>query len=166
MDDTVLFSSPGYHYGQQKYSPGSRAYVNMPEFWEEMNNGLDKFSLPKDIAKKLIQFHKERGDNIYFITARTPTETESITELLAKTFELENPNPVIITGFASGENLKIEPIQANKIKVFYGDSDGDIRAAQAAGARAIRILRARNSTNQPIPTPGNLGEEVLLDSEY
>jgi acid phosphatase (class B) len=166
VDDTVLFSSPGYYYGQQKYSPGDRSFVDRPEFWQEMNNGLDKFSIPKDIARKLIQFHKERGDTIYFITARAPTETETVTALLAQTFDLKNPNPVIFTGFVSGKNLKIEPIQTNNIKIFYGDSDGDMEASQAAGARAIRILRPRNSTNKPIPKPGSRNEEVLVESEY
>lgn len=166
IDDTVLFSSPGYYYGEQKYSPGNRAYLMMKDFWLEMNNGLDQYSIPKDCARELIELHKERGDSIFFITARIPSDTETITELLAKIFELENPNKVIFTGFDAVENLKIKPIQDNNIRIFYGDSDGDIQAAQAAGARPIRILRPGNSTNKPIPRAGSLGEEVLKDSEY
>ena len=34
VDDTVLFSSPGYYYGQQKFSPGSNAYILEKEFWD------------------------------------------------------------------------------------------------------------------------------------
>ena len=166
VDDTVLFSSPGYYYGQQKFSPGSRAYILEKEFWDEMNNGLDKFSIPKECARKLIEIHKKRGDSIYFITARPGTESESVTEILASTFGLKNPNKVIFTGFKIGENLKIKPIKENKIQIFYGDADSDIKAAQAAGIRAIRIQRARNSTSKPLPENGNLGEEVLVNSEY
>jgi acid phosphatase (class B) len=166
VDDTVLFSSPGYYYGREKYSPGNKAYVTMEEFWNEMNNGLDQFSIPKECARKLIELHKKRGDSIYFITARTKTKTESVTELLMKTFNLENIHEVIFTGVKLGENLKIKAIKENKIRIFYGDADSDIDAALEAGIRAIRIMRAVNSTNKPLPQNGSFGEEVLKNSEY
>jgi acid phosphatase (class B) len=166
IDDTVLFSSPGYYYGRQKYSPGNKAFTIMEEFWNEMNNGLDQFSIPKECARKLIELHKKRGDSIYFITARTKTKTESVTELLEKTFDLENPHKVIFTGFKLGENLKIKALKENKIQIFYGDADSDIEAAFEAGIRAIRIMRAVNSTNKPLPHNGSYGEEVLVNSEY
>lgn len=166
IDDTVLFSSPGYYYGRQKYSPENKAFAIMKEFWNEMNNGLDQFSIPKECARKLIELHKKRGDSIYFITTRTKTKTESVTELLEKTFDLENPQKVIFTGFKLGENSKIKPIKENKIQIFYGDADSDIEAALEAGIRAIRIMRAVNSTNKPLPHNGSFGEEVLVNSEY
>jgi len=166
VDDTVLFSSPGYYYGRQKYSPGNNAFVIMEEFWNEMNNGLDRFSIPKECARKLIELHKKRGDSIYFITARKKTKTETVTELLVKTFGLENHKKVIFTGIKIGENLKIKPIKENKIQIFYGDADSDIEAALAAGIRAIRIMRAGNSTNKSLPQNGSFGEEVLVNSEY
>lgn len=166
IDDTVLFSSPGYYYGRQKYSSGNNAYKIMEEFWNEMNNGLDKFSIPKECARKLIELHKKRGDLIYFITGRTKTKTETVTELLVKTFNLENVPKVIFTGFKLGQNLKIKPIKENKIQIFYGDADSDIEAALEAGIRAIRIMRAVNSTNKPLPSNGSFGEEVLVNSEY
>lgn len=162
IDDTVLFSSPGYYYGKQKYSPEDNSFLLKKEFWNEMNNGLDRFSIPKECARKLIELHKKRGDSIYFITGRTKTKTETLTELLAKTFDLENPNKVIFTS----NKAKINPVKENNIKIFYGDSDGDIRAAQANGIRAIRIIRARNSTYKPLPKKGSLGEEVLVNSDY
>jgi len=166
VDDTVLFSSPGYYYGQQKYSPGSSDYLSMAGFWEEMNNGLDRFSIPKESARQLIELHKRRGDSIYFITARIPTETETVTELLAERFGIENPNKVIFTGMKVLENPKIKPISENNIQIYYGDSDNDIRAAQAVGIRAIRIIRASNSTNKALPRPGSLREEVLVNSDF
>ncbi len=166
IDDTVLFSSPGYYYGRQKYSPGNKGFTIIEEFWNEMNNGLDQFSIPKECARKLIELHKKRGDSIYFITARTRTKTESVTELLAETFDLENPHKVIFTGVKLGENLKIKPIKENKIQIFYGDADSDIEVALEAGIRAVRIMRAVNSTNKPLPHNGSFGEEVLVNSEY
>jgi acid phosphatase (class B) len=166
IDDTVLFSSPGYYYGQMKYSPENNAYLKTADFWKEMNNGLDDYSLPKEIARKLITLHRERGDNIYFITGREPTENETLTALLAKTFELENPNKVIFTGSSKTENLKILPLREHNIQIYYGDSDSDIRATQSLRIRAIRIVRAGNSTHKPFPEIGRLGEEVLRDSQF
>lgn len=166
IDDTVLFSSPGYYYGQQKYSPGSDAYLSLEEFWNEMNNGLDRFSLPKECGRKLIELHKKRGDSIYFVTARMETKIEQVTEILSETFGLKNPNRVIFAGAKPAENPKVKPIKEYRIKIYYGDSDIDIKAAQAAGIRAIRIIRAGNSTNKPLPKVGRLGEEVLANSEY
>jgi acid phosphatase (class B) len=166
VDDTLLFSSPAYYYGQQKYSPGKKDYLSDPDFHKELNNGLDRFSIPKDIARKLVKFHKGRGDTIFFITGRTPTETETLTTLLAETFDLDNANPVIFCGANPGENQKIAPLRENNIQIYYGDSDGDILAAQAIRIRAIRIIRADNSTHKPLPKIGNLGEEVLADSNY
>jgi acid phosphatase (class B) len=166
IDDTVLFSTPAYHYGKQKYSPYSNEYLNMEEFWNELNNGLDNFSLPKKCARRLINLHKKRGDSIYFITARKPTKTETVTELLSQTFGLENINRVIFTGWRKGANLKLKPLKEYNIQIYYGDSDSDIQAAQSAGIRAIRIMRARNSTKKPLPKNGSLGEEVLVNSDY
>jgi acid phosphatase (class B) len=162
IDGTVLFSSPGYYYGMKKYSPGSTKYLSMMEFWEEMNNGLDRFSLPKECARELIELHKKRGDSLYFITGRQKTETENLTELLAQTFGITSINEVIFTG----SNPKSIPISENNIRIFYGDSDSDIKAALAVGARPVRIIRAGNSTHKPLPEIGNFGEEVLVNSEY
>jgi acid phosphatase (class B) len=166
IDDTVLFSSPAYYYGQRKYSPRSQDYLSDPEFQKELNNGLDNFSIPKEIARKLITFHRNRGDNLFFITGRHPTETETLTQYMAQIFDLENPNPVIFCGANPGENPKIKPLQENNIQIYYGDSDGDILAAQSLRIRAIRIIRADNSTHKPLPEIGRLGEEVLVDSQY
>jgi acid phosphatase (class B) len=166
VDDTALFSSPAYYYGQQKYSPGSKKYLSNSEFHIELNNRLDSFSLPKEIARKLIDFHKDRGDNIFFITGRVPTETETLTGLRARTLALANLTPVIFCGANPGKNPKIFPLQENNIQLYYGDSDSDILAAQAIRIRAIRILRADNTTHKPLPEIGNLGEEVLVNSHY
>ncbi|SQC20852.1 acid phosphatase/phosphotransferase [Klebsiella pneumoniae] len=49
IDDTVLFSSPGFWRGQKTFSPGSEDYLKNPQFWEKMNNGWDEFSMPKEV---------------------------------------------------------------------------------------------------------------------
>ncbi len=168
IDDTVLFSSPGFWRGQKEYSPGSQEFVNNPAFWEKMNNGWDKFSIPKEVAKALITMHVKRGDQIYFITARPQTKTETVTKILQEDFLIPETsmNPVIFSGESKKQNTKTQWIKDKKIRVFYGDSDNDITAAKEAGIRGIRVLRPTNSTNMPGPKAGSFGEEVIVNSEY
>ncbi|MEN1280437.1 HAD family acid phosphatase, partial [Pseudomonas aeruginosa] len=54
IDDTVLFSSPGFWRGKKTFSPESEDYLKNPVFWEKMNNGWDEFSIPKEVARQLI----------------------------------------------------------------------------------------------------------------
>ncbi|HEY2453053.1 MAG TPA: acid phosphatase AphA [Scandinavium sp.] len=168
IDDTVLFSSPGFWRGKKTFSPKNEAYLNNPEFWEKMNNGWDEFSIPKEVARELIAMHVKRGDSIYFVTGRSQTKTESVTKTLQDDFLIPTANmtPVIFAGDKAGQNTKTEWLQAKNIKVFYGDSDNDITAARDAGARGIRVLRASNSTYKPLPNAGAFGEEVIANSEY
>ncbi|MDI9738385.1 acid phosphatase AphA [Stutzerimonas stutzeri] len=161
IDDTVLFSSPCFHYGQQKYSPGSDDYLKNSAFWKEINAGCDRYSLPKDIAHALIRLHQARGDHLLFITGRPATQGEQLTTLLAATFSIHDMQPVI---FTAGPD-KTTFIRDRHLALYYGDSDSDIRSATEGGARAIRVMRARNSTYQPLPANGALGEEVLVDSD-
>jgi acid phosphatase (class B) len=67
--------------------------------------------------------------------------------------------------FTSGPE-KTRFIHDRKLSVYYGDSDSDITSARAAGARPVRIMRSANSTYQPLPKNGALGEDVLLNSTY
>jgi acid phosphatase (class B) len=162
IDDTVLFSSPCFYYGQQKYSPGSDDYLKNNDFWTETNAGCDRYSLPKDVARALIDLHQKRGDSLYFITGRPHTEGEQLTAILQQTFAIRDMQPVV---FTSGPE-KTRFIHDRGLGIYYGDSDADIASARAAGARPIRVMRASNSTYQPLPVNGALGEEVLIDSTH
>ena len=168
IDDTVLFSSPGFWRGQKTFSPGSEDYLKNPQFWEKMNNGWDEFSMPKGGARQLIARRVKRGDSIWFVTGRSQTKTETVSKTLQDDFLIPaaNMNPVIFAGDKPGQNTKTQWLQAKQIKVFYGDSDNDITAAREAGARGIRVLRAANSSYKPLPMAGALGEEVIVNSEY
>lgn len=168
IDDTVLFSSPGFWRGKELYSPQSEAYLHNPAFWEKMNNGWDEFSIPKEVARTLIAMHVKRGDAIYFVTGRSQTKTETVSKTLQNDFQIptENMNPVIFAGDQPGQNTKTQWLQDKRIKMFYGDSDNDIRAAREVGARGIRVLRASNSTYRPLPQAGMYNEEVIVNSEY
>lgn len=85
IDDTLLFSSPGFYRGKQEFSPKDESYLKNPAFWEKMNNGWDAFSVPKQVGKALIAMHLKRGDSIYFVTGRSATRTETVTQTLQQT---------------------------------------------------------------------------------
>jgi hypothetical protein len=127
-----------------------------------MNNDLDQYSVKKWIAGELIQMHKARGDQIFFVTKRINTGSERLTELLKKEFYLPNLEPVIFTNRGS----KTPAFKRVQAVVSYGDSDGDIRESIEAGARPVRVLRARTSVNLEPVHHGAFGEEVLLNSEF
>ena len=168
IDDTVLFSSPCFYHGQQKYSPGKHDYLKNQDFWNEVNAGFDQYSIPKQIAVDLINMHQARGDQIYFITGRTAGDKDGVTPVLQKAFNIKDMHPV---EFMGGRELstkynKTPGIIKHKVTIHYGDSDDDILAAKEAGVRGIRLMRAANSTYQPMPTLGGYGEEVLINSSY
>ncbi|MFA7258443.1 MAG: acid phosphatase AphA [Aeromonas bestiarum] len=168
IDDTLLFSSPGFYRGKQEFSPNDESYLKNPAFWEKMNNGWDAFSVPKEVGKALITMHLKRGDHIYFVTGRSATRTETVSQTLQQTMGIpaDRLNPVIFAGDQPGQNTKVQWLKDKQMKIFYGDADGDIKAAQAVGVRGIRLLRAANSTYRPLPLAGALGEEVIVDSQF
>lgn len=166
IDDTVLFSSPGFYRGKQVFSPNSFSYLKDQKFWDKMNCDWDKFSMPKQIGQELIAMHQKRGDDIYFITGRDSSKCEITTQYLKKVFGIKHMNKVIFAGSSKITNTKTPYIKAENIKVYYGDSDGDITAARDAGAMGIRVMRPANSTNRPIAKNGVYGEEVVVNSQY
>ncbi|MGJ0624871.1 acid phosphatase AphA [Xenorhabdus bovienii] len=168
IDDTVLFSSPGFYRGKLKYSPNDNSYLKNPVFWEKMNNEWDEFSMPKQIGIELVQMHLKRGDDIYFITGRTKTKTETVTKYLQENLHIpaDKMNAVIFAGDEPGKNNKVSWMKEHKLKLYYGDADADIAAAHELNIRGIRILRASNSSYQPLPKAGRFGEEVVIKSEY
>lgn len=165
IDETVLFASPVFYHvaGQQCNGAIIECMQTLP-FWESANQ-LDSFSLPKQKGVELVKMHLQRGDTVYFITARSGTASEKVTHTLRDLFHAPNLPPVIFTGYSKTDNLKITPIKEHNIKIFYGDSDSDMEAALAAGARPIRILRAANTLESyNSPQVGIYDEEVVRDS--
>ncbi|AIN65904.1 TPA: acid phosphatase AphA [Providencia stuartii] len=168
IDDTVLFSSPGFYRGKLEYSPNDFSYLKNREFWEKMNNEWDKFSMPKKVGIELVQMHLKRGDTVYFITGRTKTKTETVSQYVQEGLGIpaDKMNPVIFAGDEPGQNNKVSWMRDHKLKIYYGDADADIAAARELNIRGIRILRAANSSYQPLPKAGQFGEEVVINSEY
>jgi acid phosphatase (class B) len=177
VDDTTLFTSGGFQWGAKFYGKDIvSAGVSVREedlktdedrrkfreFWTKMNNELDEYSVPKWIARELIELHKKRGDKIYFVTKRINTGSEHLTALLREWFGMPNLEAVIFTQ----RGPKTPAFVRIHAQVSYGDSDGDIRDSIEAGARPIRVMRARTSVNHEPTHNGAFGEEVLINSEF
>lgn len=165
IDDTVLFSSPGFYRGSIEF----KDHLNNPDFWQKMNNEWELFSMPKKIGIDLVKMHLDRGDTVYFITGRDKTTPEGVTAYLQKVLDVpaNKMNPVIFTSAPTVQkNTKVEWMRDHELKIYYGDADSDITAAIELGIRGIRILRAANSSYQPLPKAGRYGEEVVINSEY
>ncbi len=179
IDDTLLFTAPVFFNTMEKLCPDAITAddkndvykcLGTTKFWDYANTH-DEYDIPKNIARRLIAMHVARGDNIYFITmrAKATNTKETLTQVLKKDFNLKTVNPVIFLG-----DLKIDPtkkapkahtIKELGVKIYYGDSDSDIESAQVAHARGIRVMRAANSYEQPLPLNGDKGEEVIVDSD-
>lgn len=175
IDDTLLFSSQYFQYGKEYVTPRSFDFLHKQKFWDLVAKRGDQDSIPKEYAKKLIAMHQKRGDKIVFITGRTrgsmykEGEVDKTAKALAKDFKLDKPIAVNYTGDKPKKPYKYDKsyyIKKYGSNIHYGDSDDDIHAAREAGARPIRILRAPNSTNLPLPEAGGYGEEVLENSAY
>ena len=176
VDDTVLFTSPGFQWGSRTYGPeivsagaslreedlATEQRRKYREFWTKMNNELDQFSVKKWIAAELIALHKSRGDQIYFVTKRIYTGTERLTETLQREFGLPTDGSRVI--FTNRQD-KTDAFRKIGAQLSYGDSDGDIRDSIRAGIRPIRILRSPASVNHEPTHDGAFGEEVLRNSE-
>jgi acid phosphatase (class B) len=177
VDDTVLFTSPGFQWGSRTYGPDivsagvpvreedlatDEQRKKYREFWTKMNNELDQFSVKKWIAAELIGLHKSRGDHIYFVTKRINTGTERLTDTLRVEFGLPTDCPRVI--FTNRQD-KTDAFRKIGAQLSYGDSDGDIRDSIRAGARPIRVLRSPASVNHEPTHDGAFGEEVLRNSE-
>lgn len=177
VDDTALFTSAGFQWGAKTYGahivsagvsvreedlPSEDDRRKYREFWTKMNNELDQFSVKKWIAGELIALHRRRGDRIHFVTKRIFTGSERLTAILGDTFAIPDLEPVIFTNRLA----KTDAFRRVQAVVSYGDSDGDIRESIAAGARPIRVMRARTSVNLDPVHNGGFGEEVLVNSEF
>lgn len=168
VDDTALFSSPGFYYAFNNHDGenGENIYGQKPlsniQFWNDQSTKFDKLSMPKDSAKRIIEMHKKHGDKIFFITARPEApENEVLTDCLHRAFGLGDDQPkAIFTGYVS----KAKFIKENNVTIYYGDSDSDITEAWDAGIRAIRFMRSPLSTNKGKYNPGKYGEHVLENS--
>lgn len=172
IDDTVIFSSPGFYFGANNTDgPGGKSrygddYLRNPQFWRDLNQFHDRYSMKKKSGDELVRMHAARGDSIVFITKRFCYDDDA--DVLRK--RLNTMFNVQSKVFCTDEQTKTPVIAATGVDVYYGDSDTDIEYAGAVTTkhvRPIRVLRSPFSTysRKTGYNPGMLGEEVLVDSE-
>lgn len=171
IDDTLIFPSPGFQAvlhstegagGSNPYGVDIRAVVSNPRTWQDLHTQYDRYALVKHTGRQLITLHQKRGDRIYLITARVNVAGDVLEARMRQLLRVELAGPVVFTAFKP----KTEAIRSRGIVVYYGDSDSDIKYAQAAGARGVRVLRANNAIDyDKLPCYGKFGEEVIVDSD-
>lgn len=131
------------------------------QFWEDVNSSGDAFSPPKATVRALVEQHLRRGDEVVFITARPKTSSEHLTTKLRADFGSDRVRVEF-----TGQQPKSALMRDAKVAIYYGDADGDMDDAAAAGARAVRILRSAYSSNRGQTAVGLRGEWVVIqDSE-
>jgi len=172
VDDTVIFSSPGFFFamnnteapgGKNRY--GSKPLEN-PQFWRDLNQFHDRYSLKKLSGEKLIRMHTMRGDRIVFITKRYCYDDDA--EVLKKRMDaMFSVNAKI---YCTNEQTKTPVMAEVGVDIYYGDADSDIKDAQAVTSKHVRAIRVQRSLLSTNPRdkgyqPGTLGEEVLTASE-
>ena len=79
LDDTILYSSPGFWKGQKEF--GSN-FIYQDKFWEKMNTSYDQFSLPKKIVINMLNEHLKYDHKIFIITARQQSSNNKVLEIL------------------------------------------------------------------------------------
>jgi acid phosphatase (class B) len=154
FDDTLVFSSAAFDRASQ-----SGVARDSVAFWELVNSLDHELSTVKQRSLSILRSHQARGERIYVITARHPHGVDGVVEFIHREFGIPKENVFFET------EGKTDRIRELGLAVFYGDSDGDIRAAQEAGARAVRILRSPNSSYRWSYNPGKFGEEIIHGSE-
>lgn len=175
IDDTSLFTKASHYLMREKHCPNDPNVYHdkcsaSQSYWDDLSQ-LDYMNPPKEVAMQLIEMHKKRGDTIYFITARESpvSKKEKTTEHLKNVFKIKEMKPVIFVGLEAFDPKlpsKAVILKKKNIKIYYGDADSDVLAAQKANSRAIRIMRAGNSQdNKAMPINGRFGEEVIIDSD-
>ena len=176
VDDTLIFSAPAFNALQPEFDPDvirPKVYgaltatqkLKYHEFWNRLNLEYDDRSVPKKIGKRLLDLHLARGDDVWIISKRqsiVPAPKEDVvTRRYERMFGVRLKHPVVQTQLRD----KTPFIYARKIEYYYGDADGDITAAVAAGAVPIRVKRAADSYGRDPVHNGQLGEIVIADSE-
>jgi acid phosphatase class B len=98
----------------------------------------------------------------YIISRRQSTlpPTDTVTLRLERMFGVHLRHPVVQTDLKD----KTPFIAARHIVYYYGDSDGEIKAAVGARAVPIRVQRSAASYAKDQPHNGQLNEIVLENS--
>ena len=179
LDDTLIFSAPAFNALQPEFDPDvirPKVYAALTvtqklkyhEFWNRLNLQYDDRSIPKQIGKRLLDLHLGRGDDVWIISKRqsivpepTKRRDDVVTQRYERMFGVTLKHPVVQTQLKD----KTPFIYARRIEYYYGDADGDITAAVAAGAVPIRVKRAPDTYAKDAVHNGQLREIVIAESE-
>ncbi|MFP4687903.1 MAG: HAD family acid phosphatase [bacterium] len=153
VDDTLLFSSPAFQEGfRSEHEPFSE------EFWSLVNSIDTQVSCIKPKVYQIVKKYQGRGAEIFAITARQPDNGDYLRDYLEKVFAIPAEN----TFFAP--DGKTEKIKELDLDIYFGDSDSDIKDAQAAGITAVRIKRNDQSSYEEKYNPGKYDEIVIEET--
>ena len=146
IDDTVLYSKDVFlNIPNDKRNPIDYGWVN------KQDEELSKFIEP---TVELINYFKNNGHNIFFITARSDEEGDFLAKFLSKSlyFKIEKGRNLFFCPkeTINGKRFTTKHIvmQELALDLFYGDADSDIIAALKANVHPIRIVRHESSINQ------------------
>lgn len=146
IDDTVLYSKDVFlNIPNDKRNPIDYGWVN------KQDEELSKFIEP---TVELINYFKNNGHNIFFITARSDEEGDFLAKFLSKSlyFKIEKDRNLFFCPkeTINGKRFTTKHIvmQELALDLFYGDADSDIIAALKANVHPIRIVRHESSINQ------------------
>src|SRR3989339_1665565 len=84
VDDTLLFSSPAFKKGAES---GAAEYSE--EWWTIVNKNDKENSIVKKVAEKILNEHKQKGDQIFAITARDKIGGEALKDFLNEKFGIK-----------------------------------------------------------------------------
>lgn len=146
IDDTVLYSKNVFlNIPGDKRNPIDYGWVN------RQDEKLSKFIDP---TVELINYFKNNGHNIFFITARSDEGGDFLANFLSKNlyFKIEKGKNLFFCPkeTINGKRFTTKHIVMKDLELdlFYGDADSDIIAALKANVHPIRIIRHESSVNQ------------------
>ncbi|MFB6357072.1 MAG: HAD family acid phosphatase [bacterium] len=150
FDDTLVFSTPAFEKG---YSSDAEPFSK--EFWKVVNASDAGNSCVKTSVKKLLEKHRNKGREIYIITAREPHNTGPAKQFAQKKFGVPPAH------FFFEPDGKTKRLKKLGVDIYYGDSDSDIKDARKANIKAVRIQRNKNSGYKDKYHPGKYNEKIL-----
>ncbi|MGG7445974.1 hypothetical protein ACQ3G7_07810 [Kosakonia oryzendophytica] len=101
------------------------------------------------------------GKHILIISNRPEKYREEIRAILRNVFDENVLNEVTIILLGDTKEIKAKYIEANNIRIFYGDSDSDMKSAIMGGAIPVRVLRNINSLDRNGANVG-LYQELIM----
>ena len=146
IDDTILFSRDVFqNIPENKKNPIDYSWVNEQD---------EKLSIFIEPTVELINYFSKNGHNLFFITARSGENGETLARFLSENLDLKiEKNKNLF--FCPSEKIdgikhttKHRKMISLKLDLYYGDADSDIIAALKADVHPIRVIRHKKSIEQ------------------